>query len=38
MLQIGLQAIIWSYSLVQAGEEDLSPLTVSKRNVAVIQT
>ena len=36
MLQIGLQAIIWSYSLVKAEEEDLSPFTVS--NVAVIQT
>ena len=38
MLHIGLQAVIWSYSLVKAEEEDLSPLTVSKRNVAVIQT
>ena len=38
MLQIRLHAIIWSYGLAQAGEEDLSPFTVSKRNAAVIKT
>ena len=38
MLQIRLQAIIWSYGLAQAGEEDLSPFTVNKRKTAVIQT
>ena len=37
MLQIRLHAIIWSYGLAQAGEEDLSPFTVSKRNAAVIK-
>ena len=38
MLQIRLHAIIWSYGLAQAGEEDLSPFTVGKRNAAVIKT
>ena len=38
MLQIRLHAIIWSYGLAQAGEEDLSPFMVSKRSAAVIKT
>ena len=36
MLQIRLQAIIWSYGLAQAGEKDLSPFTVNKGKTAVI--
>ena len=31
MLQIRLQAIIWSYGLAQAGEEDLSPFSKSQQ-------